>query len=247
MRVAFLITGVAVIGALAQTQAQSPSRWTVWSGVFTAAQSERGGSLFRDHCESCHGAELRGNEGPALVGAAFARNWTGLPVRELFRHIKVAMPEDAPASVSDADKADILAFIFHSNGFPSGAQRLTANMGELAAIMFEGRNGPEPPPTGATIFAIGCLTTAGPNSWTLTHAAEPVRTTFEAVHDPDVQSGRGMSLGAATLRLIGVPTTNAQDGQKVAVVGFMTRAATPTQGDGINVVELSDVPGECPR
>jgi hypothetical protein len=56
-----------------------------------------------------------------------------------------------------------------------------------------------------------------------------------------------MSLGAATLRLIGVPTTNAQDGQKVAVVGFMTRAATPGQGDGINVVELSDVPGECPR
>jgi mono/diheme cytochrome c family protein len=247
MRAAFLITGVAVIGALAQAQAQSSTRRSVWSGVFTAAQSERGGSLFRDHCESCHGAELRGNEGPALVGAPFARNWTGLPVRELFRHIKVAMPEDAPASVTDADKADILAFIFQSNGFPSGTEPLTANMGELAAIIFEGQSGPEPPPTGATIVTIGCLTTAGANTWTLTHAAEPRRTTLEAVHDPDVQTASGMSLGTATLRLISVPTTNAQDGQRVAVVGFMTRAATPAQGDGINVVELSEVPGECPR
>ncbi len=249
MRLAILVTALAMIGAAVSSaqNSSSASRRTVWSGIFTIAQSARGASLFKDHCESCHGAELRGNEGPALLGAAFTRNWTGLSVRELFRHIKVAMPEDAPASVNDADKADILAFIFQSNGFPAGSQPLTADMGELAAIMFEGKNGSEPPPTGATVFAVGCLAAVDAKTWSLTHASEPVRTTLEAVHDPDVHDASKTSLGTATLGLLGVPATDAQEGQRVAVVGFMTRAATPTQTDGINVLELSTLPGDCPR
>jgi hypothetical protein len=249
MRVAILVTGLAMIGAAAYGAQRSPSASyrTVWSGIFTAAQADRGASLFRQHCEACHGPELRGNEGPALVGPAFTRNWTGLTLRELFRHIRVAMPEDAPSSVSDADKVDILAFVFQRNGFPAGTQPMTANAVELAAIMFEGQNGPEPPPTGATVFAVGCLTSAGAGAWTLTQASAPERTTLEAVNDPDVHDASETPLGTAALRLLDVPGTNLQDGQKVAVVGFMTRAAASTQTDGINVLELSALSGECRR
>jgi mono/diheme cytochrome c family protein len=248
MRVAIFVAGLAMIVAAAYGAQRSPAanHRTVWSGVFTAVQAERGASLFRQHCEACHGSELRGNEGPALVGPPFTRNWTGLTVRELFRHIRVAMPEDAPSSVSDAEKVDILAFVFQKNGFPAGTQTMTANAVELAAIAFEGQNGPEPPPTGATVLAVGCLTSVGAGTWTLTQASEPVRTTLEAVQDPDVHDASETPLGTTALRLLGVPGTNLPDGQKVAVVGFMTRAAASTQTDGINVLELSTL-GECLR
>ena len=246
MRVAILVTALATIAAASSAQpSPAANHRSVWSGVFTAAQADRGASSFRQHCESCHGAELRGNEGPALVGPSFTRNWTGLTVRELFRHIKVAMPEDGPSTVSDADKIDILAFVFQRNGFPAGSQPMTADAVALAAIAFEGQNGPEPPPTGATVLAVGCLTSVGAGTWTLTEASEPVRTTLEAVHDPDVHDASETPLGTTALRLIGVPGTNLQHGQRVAVVGFMTRATVSTQTDGINVLELSTLSGEC--
>jgi mono/diheme cytochrome c family protein len=247
MRMAIVVTVLAMIGAALGAQRSSPpERRTVWSGVFSAPQAARGASLFSQHCESCHGAELRGNEGPALVGPAFMRNWTGLTVRELFRHIKVAMPEDGPTSVSDAEKADILAFIFQKNGFAVGNQPLSADLNELGTVMFEGQNGPEPPPTGATVLAAGCLT-GGAGEWTLTQASEPVRTTLEAMHDLDLPDANEKTSGTATIRLIGMPATTLKHGQRVNVVGLMTRPTASTQTDGINVLELSPLAGDCSR
>jgi hypothetical protein len=119
-------------------------------------------------------------------------------------------------------------------------------MNELATVMFEGQNGPEPPPTGAAVLAVGCLT-GGAGAWTLTQASEPVRTTLEAVHDPDFHDANEKALGAATIHLIGMPATTPKDGQKVSVVGLMTRASRSTQTDGINVLELAPIAGDCSR
>lgn len=245
MRVALIAAGLIVAGALAQA-AQTPRdvRRTVWSEVFSAAQAERGAVAYGEHCESCHGADLRGNEGPALVGPSFTRNWVGLSVRDLFRHIRVAMPEDAVSSVSDADKLDILTFIFQKNGFPAGAQPLTLDSEALAGIMFEGKDGPEPPPTGATVYSVGCLENAGPNNWTLTQATAPVRTTLEATHDPDAQD-TGISLGAQTLRLIGMSSGGVKAGQKVKVVGLMIQASGTSDVAGVNVFEASRLSEGC--
>ena len=163
---------------------------------------------------------------------------------DLFRHIRVAMPEDAVSSVSDADKLDILTFIFQKNGFPAGAQLLTPDSRVLAGIMFEGKDGPEPPPTGATVYSVGCLENAGSNSWTLKQATEPVRTTLEATHDPDAQD-TGLSLGAQTLRLLGVPSAGVQAGQKVKVVGLMIQASGASDVAGVNVFEISRLSEGC--
>lgn len=245
MRGALFAATLTMAGALAHAAQTPPGvRRTVWSGVFSTAQAERGAAAFREHCESCHGAELRGNEGPALVGPSFTRNWVGLSVRDLFRHVRVAMPEDAVSSVSDADKLDILTFIFQKNGFPAGAQPLTPDSVVLAGIMFEGKDGPEPPPTGATVYSVGCLENTGSNSWTLSQATEPVRTTLEATHDPDAQE-TATSLGAQTLRLMGMSSAGVKPGEKVKVIGLMIQPSGTSDAAGLNVFEISRLSEGC--
>jgi mono/diheme cytochrome c family protein len=221
---------------------QQTGRRTIWSGVYTEAQAARGAVAFRAHCEACHGVELGGGVGPALTGSGFMRNWTGLTLRELFHHIKVAMPEEAVSSVSEADKLDILTFIFQENGFPPGREPLSGNPDELATVMFEGRNGPEPPPTGATVRAVGCLKSAGSNVWQLTQASEPVRTTLELAREISPKESLAVPTGARTIRLLGIPAGNSTTDQRVVVTGLMIREKGE---ESVNVLDLAPVGSTC--
>ena len=221
---------------------QQPGRRTVWSGVYTEAQAARGALAFRAHCEACHGADLGGGEGPALTGPAFMRNWIGLTVRELFHHIKVAMPEEAVTSVSEADKLDILTFIFKENGFPPGQEPLTTNPNELATVLFEGRNGPEPPPTGATVRTVGCLRSAGSNVGVLTQASEPVRTTLELAREISPKESLQGPPGSRTIRLLGIPAGDSKTGHRVVITGLMIRGKDE---ETINVLEVAAVGSTC--
>jgi hypothetical protein len=248
-RAAYFIGVVALATApAAGTTLQPPvERRTVWSGIYTPPQASRGEKIFEDHCEACHGADLRGNEGPALVGPAFMRNWTGLPLQELFAHIKVAMPEDAVASISDADKLDALAFILQKNSFPAGNRDLTTNAADLAEIMFEGKDGPEPPPTGSTVTATGCLTKAG-TGWALTDASEPVRTTLEATRDPGVKPVPASPAANKTIRLLDVSAGDQREGQRVVVIGLMVRdQGNSGTADAINVLGVTALGTGCDR
>ena len=47
--------------------AQEPPR-SVWQGVYTAVQSERGRSVYQASCGTCHGETLGGDIGPTLTG-----------------------------------------------------------------------------------------------------------------------------------------------------------------------------------
>ena len=55
----------------AVSQKGNENRKTVWDGVFTAAQAERGRDAYAVHCVSCHADDLRGMGGPALKGQEF--------------------------------------------------------------------------------------------------------------------------------------------------------------------------------
>ena len=129
-------------------------------------------------------------------------HWSGRTVDELFEYVRKGMPEDAASQVSDADKLDILAFIFEKNGFPAGERPLTAEGLSGARILIEEKNGPTPPPTGATVRTVGCVTREG-SGWILREATDPVRTTVDpAAAQPEAtltQSGAG----TATFQLIG--------------------------------------------
>jgi sugar lactone lactonase YvrE/mono/diheme cytochrome c family protein len=111
---------------------------TVWGGVYTDAQAERGALAYQANCQSCHGAQLGGQgEAKPLTGAAFLSNWNGLSVGDLFERVRTTMPMNAPKSLPRGAYADILAYVLKFNGFPAGAGELPGRAEMLADIRFD--------------------------------------------------------------------------------------------------------------
>lgn len=123
-----LLVMLGAMGAQAQTI-------SVWNGVYTDAQAERGATGFTGHCANCHGANLSGTgEAPALVGPQFLSDFDGLSAGDLFDRIRTTMPQDNPASLTRDQYADILAFLLKANGMPSGPKELDRRSEYLKAI-----------------------------------------------------------------------------------------------------------------
>ena len=115
-------------------KAQAPAR-TVWSGVFSADQAATGKALFDSKCAICHGAELNGGEmSPPLAGGAFLANWSGQALGDLFTRIHTTMPANDPGSLSNAETAQVLAYILSFNQFPAGATPLPSDDASLGQI-----------------------------------------------------------------------------------------------------------------
>jgi mono/diheme cytochrome c family protein len=122
--------------AAATMFAQQPV--SVWDGVYTQMQADRGKTSYAKSCASCHGAALDGSgQAPPLTGADFKKNWNGQTAGDLFEKIQATMPADQPGTLSRAQNADILAFLFASNGFPAGSNELPSAAADLEKIRFE--------------------------------------------------------------------------------------------------------------
>ena len=66
---------------------------SIWDGVYTAAQAERGKATFDVSCSRCHNADLSGSErGPTLTGEKFLGNWLDASLEPLFSFIRDSMP-----------------------------------------------------------------------------------------------------------------------------------------------------------
>jgi mono/diheme cytochrome c family protein len=127
-----LMTGVMAL-ALAGTGAQA--RTSIWDGVYTDAQADRGHTQYMQNCARCHGVNLWGTfEIPPLVGR-FMRYYAGTTLDVLFDYISTAMPLDHPGALSPAAIADIVAFILKNNDIPSGSKELSASA--LKGINFD--------------------------------------------------------------------------------------------------------------
>jgi S-disulfanyl-L-cysteine oxidoreductase SoxD len=129
-----LAAGMTVL-ALAAGIGSAQARISVWDGVYTDAQAERGHTLYMQNCSRCHGANLWGNyETPPLVGR-FMPYWSGSTLDALFDYVSTAMPLDHPGALSAGANADIVAFILKNNDIPSGSKELSA--GSVKAINFD--------------------------------------------------------------------------------------------------------------
>ena len=106
---------------------------TVWDGVYTTAQSDRGRAAYRTSCAACHGESLAGDLAPALSGP-FWSIWEGRPVAELMKVIRTTMPADGPESLKPQEYADILAYLFSVNKFPAGDVELPTDAAALEAV-----------------------------------------------------------------------------------------------------------------
>jgi mono/diheme cytochrome c family protein len=93
---------------------------TVQDAVYSDAQAARGYPLYTQRCATCHGADLRGAQGPPLIGEPFIANRQGEPLSGLLAKIRNTMPLDAPGSLTPPQTLDIVAAILKSNGFPAG-------------------------------------------------------------------------------------------------------------------------------
>jgi quinoprotein glucose dehydrogenase len=117
---AFVIAGLAGIGGYFRLGAQSESR-SVWDGVYSEAQANRGQPLYIQHCASCHDETLAGrDEAPALAGGDFLSNWTGLTLGDLFERMRTSMPLNNPGTLGRPVMTDILSYILSVNKFPAG-------------------------------------------------------------------------------------------------------------------------------
>ena len=103
--------------------------------TFTAQQASAGRSTFATSCAPCHGANLQGGGGPALVGGAFNRYVTR-PVSSLLEFISANMPADNPGTLSAQQYLTLIAFIAQSNGFTAGATALPGDVEALAQMGF---------------------------------------------------------------------------------------------------------------
>ena len=101
---------------------------TVWDGVYTDAQAERGRASYQQSCVGCHRDDLRGdNTAPSLVGESFTFLWGDMEVGELSARIQKLMPPERPGSLPAQTYIDIIAFILQKNGFPTGDVELGAD------------------------------------------------------------------------------------------------------------------------
>jgi hypothetical protein len=122
----------------ASTGSSTEPGQSVWDGIYTEEQANRGAAIFAQRCARCHGPDLAGGEiAPALSSGEFKSNWNGLSVDDLFERIKVSMPADNPGILSRQQTADVLAFVLSKNGFPAGKTELRREAEVLKAIHFE--------------------------------------------------------------------------------------------------------------
>ncbi len=121
-----------------QAAATAPASKTVWDGVFTDEQAKRGEVAYKDACSSCHGGDLAGDGfAPALSGGDFAGNWNELTLGDLYERIRISMPPTGPNTVTNAQKADILAHMMNFNKYPAGQVELEPKTEALKMIKIE--------------------------------------------------------------------------------------------------------------
>jgi S-disulfanyl-L-cysteine oxidoreductase SoxD len=127
-----ILIGLCTVALVAQTSG------SVWDGVYTTAQADRGKAVYAMACASCHGSALDGSgAAPPLAGMDFKSDWNGQTLNDLFDKMQTTMPADNPGSMSKQQTADVLAFVLATNQFPAGAKELPADAATLGKIRFE--------------------------------------------------------------------------------------------------------------
>ncbi len=131
-----MVVAAAALVCVGMTQAGA-SR-TVWDGVFTVAQAERGRTEYDVWCASCHQSDLSGgvlvgdDEAPALRSVEKLIERRDLD--NVMTFIKNGMPRDEPGSLKDETYVDILTYLLQENGFPAGTTELKMDAAALKAV-----------------------------------------------------------------------------------------------------------------
>jgi mono/diheme cytochrome c family protein len=128
----------AVLGGLEETLPMG----SVWDGVFTEAQANRGQAAYEGACGTCHGHRLNGapddpdmRSTPPLARARFLRVWQGRSLATLFEFTRATMPEDNPDSMTEQEYVDVIAYMLLLGGMPAGDAELQPDAQSLARVV----------------------------------------------------------------------------------------------------------------
>jgi mono/diheme cytochrome c family protein len=127
----------AVESPLVLAQARS-----VWDGVYTESQAERGKVVYEKECAFCHQSDLRGQGfAPALIEQTFSGRWQDGYLGDLFIVVQATMPQDKPASLTREQYAEIVAYLLKANNYPAGEQDLPGEPKSLEQVLFKRPDG----------------------------------------------------------------------------------------------------------
>jgi mono/diheme cytochrome c family protein len=132
---------IAALGIVAYTAAipfaHAWAEASVWDGIYTQVQAQRGQAAYAKNCAGCHKDDLQGHgTTPSLAGEEFVEKWDGQTLGDLSEKMQASMPADHPGSLSREQNAAILAFILRFNGFPAGQADLGTDADGLAKVRF---------------------------------------------------------------------------------------------------------------
>jgi S-disulfanyl-L-cysteine oxidoreductase SoxD len=181
-RVLMVVVGLAFVPAVvmfAQASGVSTDRAvrTVWDGIYTEAQAQRGRGFYAEHCANCHGANLEGAEHRALKGDRFWATWQDTTVDRLLTHVSMNMPHSEDGSLKGTLGArvysDIVAHILNTNQFPAGTAEL--NETAVAGVRIIRKDGSGELPAGSLAHVVGCLEKGTGRNWKLVKGSRPAR------------------------------------------------------------------------
>ena len=115
---------------VARAQAAPSAPATTRSGVYSAAQAERGRIAYAGLCRSCHSPASHS-------GATFDKLWKGRTLGDLFGYVSTQMPKNDPGSLNPDVYVDVMAYVLKMNALPAGKAELPADSAALASIRIE--------------------------------------------------------------------------------------------------------------
>ena len=128
------VSAAALLATSTVLQAQGAMR-SIWDGVYTSAQADKGKTLFEDNCAKCHGSTLDGNdEIPQLKGSHFMSDWEAQTVADLIERVHTTMPMDNPGALNTESSTAVVAYLLQQNGMPAGSTALDDSTARQARI-----------------------------------------------------------------------------------------------------------------
>jgi len=125
-----VLAGAAALALIASIAVSAQEKKSVKAGVYTSAQADRGVTLFKSKCASCHAPNR-------FTDDLFYTSFAGKPLWEMFDVISDSMPEDNPGSLKKEEYADVIAYLLKLNNFPAGETDLPVDKDALSLIMME--------------------------------------------------------------------------------------------------------------
>jgi mono/diheme cytochrome c family protein len=129
---AIVAAGLVLLLLTARSLAQTDNGATVStkSGVYTAAQADRGEELYMGLCVSCHPIAMHS-------GQTFTVRWGGRPLFELYEAIKEKMPKTDPGTLTPEESAQLIAYVLRLNDVAAGKTALEPEVEKLKGIRIE--------------------------------------------------------------------------------------------------------------